>query len=351
MRISRLGRFAVWVLFLSLATVAVAAPPDVNYHQIKKIPFGAAPGGKEYFDYVLADGDARRVYVTHGAEVLVLNADTFALESKISGLQKCHGVALAKDVGKGYITDGDASEVVVFDIASLKPTGTKIKTAEDTDSIVYDPASKRIFTFNGDSKNASVIDPKTDKMIKTIELGGAPEFPVADGKGMVYDNNEDLNAVLAIDTKALSIKDKWPVAPSGTPVAMAMDRQHRRLFSAGRGPLTLVIMDADNGKVLQSFPISEGVDAEAFEPSTGLLFVSTRAGKVHIFHEDSPDKFSEAGSFDTEFGAKTMALDPKTHNIFLTTSDFGPAPAPTAKDPHPNRPQIPGTFRVLIYGK
>jgi YVTN family beta-propeller protein len=351
MRISRLGRFSVCLLFLSLATVAVAAPPDVNYHQIKKIPFGAAPGGKEYFDYILADADARRVYVTHGAEILVLNADTFELEGKISGLQKCHGVALAKDLGKGFITDGDASEVVVFDIASLKPTGTKIKTAEDTDSIIYDPASKHILTFNGDSKNGSVIDPKTEKVIKTIEFGGVPEQQVADGKGMIYDNNEDLNTVVAIDTKALAIKDKWPVAPAGAPVAMAMDRQHRRLFSAGRDPQTLVVMDADNGKVLQSFPITAGVDSEAFEPSTGLLFVSTRAGKVHIFHEDSPDKFSEAGSIDTEFGAKTMALDPKTHNIFLTTSDFGPAPAPTAKNPHPNRPQIPGTFRVLIYGK
>src|SRR4029077_2696070 len=174
MRISRLGRFSVCLLFLSLATVAVAAPPDVNYHQIKKIPFGAAPGGKEYFDYILADADARRVYVTHGAEILVLNADTFELEGKISGLQKCHGVALAKDLGKGFITDGDASEVVVFDIASLKPTGTKIKTQEDTDSIIYDPASKHILTFNGDSKNGSVIDPKTEKVIKTIEFGGAP---------------------------------------------------------------------------------------------------------------------------------------------------------------------------------
>jgi hypothetical protein len=212
-------------------------------------------------------------------------------------------------------------------------------------------ASKLIFTFNGDSKNSTVIDPLKQTVVKNIDLGGGVEFPVADGKGMIYDNNEEKNDVVAIDTKTLTIKARWPVAPAGTPVAMAMDRQHRRLFSSGRGPQMLVMLDADNGKVLQSFPITAGVDANVFEPETGLLFVSTREGMIHIFHEDSPDKLSEVETVKTEYGAKTMGLDSKTHNLFLSTSDFDPPAAPTAKQPNPLARAKPGNFRVLVYGK
>jgi DNA-binding beta-propeller fold protein YncE len=333
---------------LILGNLTVASPAGGEYHLLKKIPFGAAPGGKEYFDYVVVDADARRVYLTHGAEVKVLDADSFELVGTIGGLKKCHGVLVLKNLGKGFITD--ANEVLVFDLASLKITG-HIKTNADTDSIIYDPVSKHIFTFNGDSKNATVIDPMSGKLLKTIDLGGAPEQPVPDGKGMIYDNNEDLSVIMAIDTKTNEIKDKWPLAPAGGPASLAMDRQHRRLFSAGRDPQYLVVMDADNGKVVQSFPISSGADTNIYEPATGMLYVSTRDGFIHMYHEDSPDKLREVGKVTTEFGAKTMAMDPKTHNIFLTTSDFGKAPPPTKDEPHPNRPQIPGTFRVLIYGK
>jgi hypothetical protein len=168
---------------------------------------------------------------------------------------------------------------------------------------------------------------------------------------VVYNNNEETNEVVTIDSEALTIKARWPVAPAGAPTAIAMDRAHRQLFSAGRNPRFLVVMNADNGKVIQSFPISGGVDAIVYEPQTGLIFTSTRDGMVHIFHEDLPDKYSESQTVKTEVGAKTMALDPKTHNLFLTTSDFGPPPAPTPDRPHPNPPAIPGTFRLLVYGR
>ncbi|MGH9355037.1 MAG: YncE family protein [Terriglobia bacterium] len=334
---------------LIIGSLAMASPPPSSYRLLKRIPLGAAPGGEEYFDYLTVDTDARRIYLSHGTEVKVIDADSFAVVGTISGLQKCHGIALVKDLGKGFITDADAGQVAVFDIKSLKITGRIETNAPGTDSIVYDPASKHIFAFNGDSKNASVIDPNSETLIKTIYLWGSPEFPVADGKGMIYDDNEDLNVVMAIDTKTNEVKDKWPVAPEGAPVALAIDRAHRRLFSAGRGPQFLVVMDADNGKVIQSFPISGGVDATVYEPETGLIFSSTRDGKIHTFHEDSPDKYREAGTVETEFGAKTMAVDPRTHNLFLTTSDFGPVPAPTLDVPHRNRPAIRGTFRLLIY--
>jgi len=311
---------------------------------------GGAPGGGEYFDYVTVDSAARRVYFSHGAEVKVIDADNFSVVGTISGLKRCHGILVLPELGKGFITDGDAAQVVVFDLKSLKKTA-EIKTPPDTDSIFYDPASKLIFTFNGDSKNASVIDPVKETVVKTIDLDGGVEQAVADGKGTIYDNNEEKNDVAVIDTKTLTVKARWPVAPAGSPVAMDMDREHRRLFSSGRDPSFLVMMDADSGKVLQSLPISSGVDANIFEPETGWLFVATRAGKLHIFHEDSPDKLTEVETIDTEFGAKTMNIDPKTHNLFLSSADFGPPGPPTKKHPHPEKAAIPGTFHVLIYGR
>ena len=333
-----------------LGTAALASPAGPGYHLIKKISLGAAPGGGEYFDYVTVDSAARRVYLSHGAEVKVLNADDFSVVGTISGLKRCHGVLVLPELGKGFITDGDAATVAVFDLKTLKMTG-KIKGSPDTDSIVYDPASKLVFTFNGDSKNATVIDPVKETVVKVIDMAGGPEQPVADGKGTIYDNNEEKNDVAVIDTHTLKIKARWPVAPAGAPVGIEMDREHRRIFSAGRDPKFLVLMDADNGKVLQSLPITSGVDANVFEPETQLLYISTRAGKIHIFHEDSPDKLTEIETVKTEFGAKTMGFDPKTHNLFLTTADFRPAAAPTKEEPHPERKPIPGTFHVLIYGR
>jgi len=327
-----------------LAGAKAGAPAGSGYHLLKKVSLGAAPGGGEYFDYLTADSEGRRIYVSHGTEVVVVDADSGAKVGAIGGLQRCHGIALVKDLGKGFITDGEGAKVVVFDIASLKVTA-EIKTEKDADSIIYDPASKKIFAFNGDSKSASVIDPAGATLVKRLELGGGPEFAVADGKGMVFNNLEDKNEVVAIDSKSLTIKARWPLAPEGGPTAITMDREHRRLFSAGREPAMLDMVDADSGKVLQSAKISGGVDAAVFEPETGDVFVSTREGFVHIFHEDSPEKFSEVEQLKTELGAKTMALDTKTHNLYLSTADFG------EPDANKRRRPVPGTFHLLIYGK
>jgi YVTN family beta-propeller protein len=350
MKVRDLGRVAVGLFFPLLGIFALAGLPTGGYHLLKKVPLGAAPGGGEYFDYITVDSAARRVYVSHGTEVKVVDADSAAVVGTVSGLKRCHGIALVNELGKGFITDGEAGEVAVFDMASLKVTG-KIKTEPDADSIVYDPASKRIFSFNGDSHSVTVIDPAKGTVVKTIALGGGPEFAVADGKGMVYDNNEETHEVVAIDSQALTIKARWPVAPGGAPASLAMDQQHRRLFSAGRKPQMLVMMDADSGKVIQSLPISAGADANVYEPETGLLFVSTREGVIHIFHEDTPDKLSEVETVKTEYGAKTMGLDSKTHNLYLSTADFSPAAAPTAEQPNPRRRAVPGTFHLLIYGR
>jgi DNA-binding beta-propeller fold protein YncE len=338
------------LVLLLLAAAAVAFQAAGGYHLLKKIPLGAAEGGGEYFDYITFDAASRRVYLSHGTEIEVLDADSGSSIGKIGGLKRAHGVALVPDLGKGFITDGDAGEVIVFDVKTLKTTG-RIKADADADSILYDAASKRIFVFNGEPKSCTVIDPAMGISVATLSLGGAPEQAVADGQGMIYDNLEDTNEVIALDARTLKITARWPVAPGGSPVSIAMDREHRRLFVAGRNPASLVMMNADNGKITgQPFPIGARVDANVYDPSTGLLASATGEGTIHIFHEDSPDKLSLVETVKSEFGAKTMALDPKTHNLLVDTSDFEPAAAATGKKAPQPRAK-PGTFRLLIFGR
>jgi len=362
MKLRTIGRFAAGLSFAFIGScflLGLSARPQKagGYHLLKTISLPAAPGGDEYYDYVTVDADARRVYVSHGTEVVVLNADNYSVVGKIEGLSRSHGGDIAKDLGKGFISDGDArpgatvQQVVIFDLKTLKATG-KVSTGQiDTDAIIYEPVTKHVFTFNGDSHNSTVIDPEKQAVIATIDLVGKVEFPAVDGKGMLYDNNPEKNDVVAIDARTNTIKARWPTAPQGQPTSMAIDPKTRRLFSAGRGPQFVTMMDADNGKVLASYPISAGVDANAFDPGTGMLFVSTREGMLHIYHEDSPDKLSEVESLKTEYGAKTCQVDPKTHRVFLSTSDFNPPAAPTEKQPHPLATAKPGNFRVLVYGR
>jgi DNA-binding beta-propeller fold protein YncE len=345
MRVSNAALLSIWLSLVHPGRIVLASPPATGYHLVKSVPLGPAPGDAEYFDYITVDPAARRVYVAHGTEVKVLDADNFTVLGSISGLQRCHGVALVPELNKGFITDGDAGQVVIFDAKTLKTIG-KIKTYPDTDSLTYDPSSKLVFTFNGDSKNASVIDPVKETMIKTIDLGGGPEQPVSDGNGTIYDNNEETSDVVVIDTRSLMVKARWSTKPAGQAVAIALDRQHHRLFSAGRNPTVLVMMNVDSGKVLQSFPITAGVDATIYDSTTDLVFSSTRAGVLHVFHEDSPDKLTAVEEIKTEYGAKTMGLDPKTQNLFLVTSDFTPPSGPKG-----NRQAIKGTAHVLIYGR
>src|ERR1700730_17373941 len=351
MKLSGLSRLTLCSTLLLFGALAIARPPEGTYRLLKKYSFGAAEGSsREYFDYITVDSSARRVYLSHGTEVKVIDADNGAVVGTIAGLKQDHGVALASEFGRGFITDGAQGKVVIFDLKTLKVIGDA-KADKDADSVIYDPASKRVFAMNGDPHSSTVIDAKNGNVVGTIALPGGPEFAVADGNGNVFVNIEDTNEVVVIDSRALTIKSRWPLAPAGAPTAIAMDLQHRRLFSAGRNPQMLVVLDADSGKVIQSFPITGGVDASVYETETGMLFVSTREGFVHIFHEDSPDKFSVVDSVKTEFGAKTMGLDAKTHNLFLDTAEFGPPLAPTAERPHPQPAPILGTFHLLVYGR
>lgn len=348
----KLSNFRFLVLscaVLSLCGLAMAGRPQGGYHLLKKYDLGAPPGGKEYWDYITFDTSARRLYISHNTEVKVVDANSGAVVGSISDLKRVHGIALVPHLGRGFISDGGADEAVVFDLKTLNVTG-HIKTGGNPDCIIYDPASKHVFTLNGKTNDSSVIDPATATVIATIPMGGRPEYAVADGKGTIYDNIEDKNEVVALDSRTNTVKSRWPIAPAAEATAIDLDVKHGRLFIAGRNKI-LAIMEVKSGKVIQNFPIGAGVDTNIYEPSSGLLFTATREGTLHVFHEDSPDKFSVVETVKTEFGARNMALDPKTHKLFIDTADFAPAPAPTAEQPNPQPTPVSGTFRLLVYGR
>ena len=347
MAVSRL-QLVFWSAIILCSAPVVVRPPDGGYHLLKKYDLGAAPGGKEYWDYITFDPATRRLYVSHNTEVKVVNADTGAIIGSISDLKRVHGIALVSELGRGFLSDGGADEVVVFDMKTLKVTG-HIKTGGNPDCIIYDPTSKHIFTMNGKTNDASVIDPATTTVVATIPIGGRPEYAVADGHGTIYDNVEDKNEVVAIDSMANTVKTHWPIAPAEGATAIDLDVKHHRLFIGGRNKVQ-AIMNAENGKIIQTFPIGAGVDTNIFDPETGTLFVAVREGILHVFHEDTPDQFSVVESVKTEFGARNMAFDPKTHQLFIDTADFAPAPEPTADQPHPQPTPVSGTFRLLVYG-
>ena len=333
---------------LLLANLVLAAPQG-GYHLLKKYNLSAPPGGKEYWDYMTLEPATRRLYISHNTEVKVVDADSGVEVGSIPDLKRVHGIAILGELGKGYISDGGADEAVVFDTQTLKVMG-HIKTGGNPDCIIYDPASKHVFTMNGKTNDSSVIDPATDTVVATISMGGRPEYAVVDGKGMIYDNIEDKNEVVALDSRTNTIKSRWPIAPAEEATAMDMDVKYHRLFIGGRNRL-LAIMDAETGKVIETFRIGAGVDTNIFEPDTGLLFTATREGTLHVFHEDAPDKFSVVETVKTEFGARNAALDHKTHRLFIDTADFGPTPEPTTEQPHPQPTPVSGTFRLLVYGR
>ncbi|MBV8857521.1 MAG: YncE family protein [Acidobacteria bacterium] len=306
-------------------------------------------GGEGGWDYLTMDSKNRRLYVSHATHVLVVNADTGAIVGDIPDTPGVHGVAVVDDAGKGYVSNGRASTVTVFDLKTLKAL-KQIPVGKNPDTIIYDEASKRVFTMNGASQDVTAIDVKTDTVAGTLALGGRPEFAVTDEQGNVFVNLEDKSAIVEFNSRKLAVEANWPVAPAEEPSGLAFDRKHRRLFSVGSNKL-MAVVNADTGKVLTTLPIGSGVDAAAFDPETGFIFSSNGEGTLTIMHEDSPDKYSVVETVTTQKGARTMALDPKTHQVYLVTAEFGPPPAPTPEHPRPRPSIVPGTFKLLVIGK
>ncbi len=323
-----------------MSRAAAPAPGPSGYHVVKTVSIP----GDEGWDYLTVDSDARRVYISHGSHVVVMNADTYAVEGDVPDTQGVHGIALAPDLGRGFVSAGRANTAVIFDIKSLKTLGT-VKTDANPDAIVYDSVTKRVFTLNGRGQNTTAINGADGSVAGTLALGGKPEFAVADGKGSIFVNIEDKNELVQFDAQKITETHRWPLAPCKSPSGLAMDLKNRRLFAVCDEKV-MAVVNADTGKVVASPAICDGPDAAGFDPATGYAFASCGDGNLTVIHEDSPDKYSVVENVPTKRSARTMGLDLKTHNIFLPSAEFD---APAAGE---RRGKMkPGSFGIVVVSK
>ena len=333
-------------LFVAIISgVAIAASAAGGYHLLQTV---SVPGD-EGWDHPTVDTAGRRLYVSHGSNVAVMDVDSGKLVGKIDKTSGAHAIAIVPELGRGFISNGQANSVTIFNPKTLETIGEVNVPGVNPGPIVYDAPTKRIFTFNGGSSNATAIDAKKGKVVGTIDLGGTRELAASDAKGHVFVNLVDKNVVLQIDSRKLTAGERWPLGDCQRPGTMAIDQKNSRLF-IGCGNRLMAILDSNDGRLITTVPIGEGRDQAEFDPETGLVFSSNGEGTVTVIHQESPDKYSVLETVKTAPGARTMALDLKTHKIFLPLADLGPAPAPTAENPRPRGRILPGTFRILIFG-
>jgi outer membrane protein assembly factor BamB len=339
-------RFPLSVVAIAIAVAgALAGAAAPGYKVIRTYKTGGDGG----WDYLTADASARRIYISRATRVLVLDADSGKSVGEIADTPGVHGIALAPELGRGFTSNGREGTVSIFDLKTLATTG-KVKAGDNPDAILFDAATSRVFTFNGRSQDSTAIDAAKGTVLGAIKLDGKPEFAVSDGRGEIFVNIEDKNELVAIDPANLEVKNKWPLAPCESPSGLSMDKKNRRLF-VGCGNKMMAVVNADTGKVIATLPIGDGVDATTFDAETGLAFASCGEGVLTVIREESPDKFSVQENVTTRPGARTLALDAKTHNIFVVTADFGPPPPATTDNPHPRRSIVPDSFVVLVVGK
>jgi DNA-binding beta-propeller fold protein YncE len=331
-------------LLCALAALSVAQAAGTPHY---RITHQAPLPGDEGWDYLAFEQGGSRLFVAHGSRVLVVDTQKLAVAGEIDDTAGVHGIALAPDLNRGYVSAGRAGTVVVFDLRSLARLKEIKVTGDNPDAILYDPASQRVFTFNGRGRNATAIDARTDAVLGTIALDAKPEFAVSDGKGRIFVNLEDKNSVAVIDAAKLAVVSVWPVSGCEEPSGLALDAAHGRLLPAC-GNKVMAVLDTATGRELGTAPIAGGVDAAAFDPGTGLAFASCGEGALTVVRTGPTGRPEVAESATTQRGARTMALDLATHRVFLVTADFGPAPAASAAEPHPRPARIPGTFRLLV---
>lgn len=319
---------------------AAPAPGPSGYHVVKTVSIP----GDEGWDYLNVDSAARRVYISHGSHVVVMNADTYAIEGDVPDTQGVHGIALAPDLGRGFVSAGRANVAVIFDMKSLATLGT-VKTDANPDAIVYDAVTKRVFTLNGRGQNTTAINAADGTVAGTLALGGKPEFAQADGKGSIYVNIEDTNQLVQFDAQKITETHRWPLAPCKSPSGLAMDVKNRRTFSVCDEKV-MAVVNADTGAVVATPAICDGPDAAGFDPATGYVFASCGDGNLTVIHQDSPDKYTVVENVPTKRSARTMGLDLKTHSIFLPSAEFDP-PAPGER----RGKMKPGSFAIVVVGK
>jgi YVTN family beta-propeller protein len=341
----------IYFSFLALAVVAgsfghtTAARRQSGgpgYHVAKKFKLGGEGG----WDYVTLDAGTHRLFISRGTHVLVVDPDSGKVLGDIPGMHRVHGIAIATEFNHGFVSDGNPGSVFMFDLKTLKVLD-EIKTQPDCDGIIYDPGTKRVFTANGDSNDATAIDAATGKVLGNIPLGGAPEFLQADGKGRLFVNLEDKSELVRVDANALKLEDTWPLAPCQSPSGLAIDAANERLF-VGCHSKVMAFVDGNSGKVIGTVPIGEGVDANRFDPGTGYAFASCGDGTITVAHEDSPDKLTPVDMIQTQRGARTMEFDPKSHDLYTVTAEFGPEPPAEPGQRRRRPPILPDTFTLIL---
>jgi outer membrane protein assembly factor BamB len=326
---------------LALAAAALGAQSPPSYHITHSYPVG----GDGSWDYVVPDPAHHRVFIARQNRVMVVDTNDGSLLGEVTGINGAHGTAVAEKTGHGFATSGNDSSVVMFDLATYKVLG-RTHAAEDADAIIYDAASNRVFTFNGDAHSSTVVDPVTGKTITNIDLGGKPEYGVSAGDGKVYANLTDNGEVVEIDAKNLKVTRRWTTAPCKNPVSMAIDADHHRLFSGCRSGV-MAVSDYAAGKVLTTLPIGSGVDGAGFDPASGNAFASNADGTLTVIHEDTPDTYHVVETVQTMSGSRNMGLDPTTHRLFLAGAKFGAA-SENAGGRRGRPPMVPGSFVVIV---
>lgn len=336
--------FLVVPLLVTLVRLSKAASGTSDYKLVTKITLGGE-GGWDYFD---VDPTTSHVFIPRGNHILVVDSSGKQL-ADIGQAHDTHAITFAPELKSAYLSA--EGSVDVLDLEKMQVVQQIDLAGKDPDAILYDASSKRVFTFNGGgTKDASAIDTGTGKVVGSIALGGKPEFPQADGDGHIYVNIEDKSQLAAFDSKTLKALHTWPLAPCKAPSGLAIDVEHKRLFVGCHNQL-MALVDYTNGKVLATVPIGKGIDANRFDPATGLAFASCGDGTITVAHEDSPDKLTVVQTITTQRGARTMALDTKNHNVYTVTADFGPPPPATPQNPHPWPKIISKTFTLLIFAQ
>jgi len=299
-------------------------------------------GGDSSWDYIVPDPPTHRVFVGRQDRVMVIDEQTGTLLGEVTGIKGAHGTAIAAATGHGFATSGNDQSVVMFDLKTFK-TLSRIPAAEDADAIVYDPASNRVFTLNGDAHSSTVIDPVAGKQIKNLDLGGKPEYGASAGDGKVYANLTDTNEVVEIDAKYATVTRRWPTTGCRNPVAMAIDTAHHRVFSGCRSGV-MAVADYEAGKVVATAPIGAGVDGAGYDAASGDAFASAADGTLTVIHQDTPDKYTVIQTLQTQPGSRNMGLDQSNHRIYIAAAKFGAPPAGGSG----RAPVLPGTFSVLV---
>ena len=333
----------ILIAFSMLLPATTQDAPPVALPKVHKIPVGGEGG----WDYLTVDSDARRLYVSRGNRVTVLDLDTEAVIGELADTPGVHGIAVVPELGKGFTSNGRDSSVTVFDLKTLRQTN-KIKASGVPDAILYDPSSKRVITFNHGTNDGTSIDPATEKVAGTIAFGGEPEAAVADRRGHIFVNIRSSSEVVEFDALSLKFLNRWPLAPGQRPNGLAIDTKNRRLFSGCNGNSKMVVMDADNGTVIATVDIGRGSDGCGFDPAKGLAYSSNGGdGTVTIIGEPEPGKFKVVATVPTQATARTMTIDPKTHRLYLAAAT--PVPAPAQKKGG-RRGNVPGSFVIIVVG-